>query len=158
MRICKEAAGPHAGAVDAGARFPKETFDALKEARLLSLQVPADLGGDGFGLGEIADLCRLLGNHCAASAMIFAMHHIKLHNLVSGGRGSVWHEVLMRRIVDEQLLLASATTEGGIGGDLRNSICAVERNGARFQLTKAATVISYARRGGCRVRDGAPGA
>jgi acyl-CoA dehydrogenase len=49
----------------------------------------------------------------------------------------------MRRICDEQLLLASATTEGGIGGDLRNSICAVEIEGDMFRLEKDATVISY---------------
>jgi acyl-CoA dehydrogenase len=145
LRICTDIAAPHAGSVDAEARFPKETFDALKRERLLSLQIPLELGGDGLGLGDIADLCRILGNHCASSAMIFAMHHIKLHNLVAGGRGSAWHELLMRRIVDEQLLLGSATTETGIGGDLRNSICAVERDGDHFRLTKAATVISYGR-------------
>jgi acyl-CoA dehydrogenase len=49
----------------------------------------------------------------------------------------------MQRTSDEQLLLASVTTEGGIGGDLRNSICAVEIDGDNFKLGKDATVISY---------------
>jgi acyl-CoA dehydrogenase len=39
--------------------------------------------------------------------------------------------------------MGSATTEGGIGGDLRNSICAVEVEGDRYRLTKQATCISY---------------
>src|SRR5262249_51565193 len=43
----------------------------------------------------------------------------------------------------EQLLLASSTTEGQGGGDLRKSTCAVERKGARMTLEKSATVISY---------------
>ncbi|MGO8506490.1 acyl-CoA dehydrogenase, partial [Rhizobium leguminosarum] len=43
----------------------------------------------------------------------------------------------------EQLLIASATTEGGIVGNLRNSICAVEVDGDTCLLEKDATVISY---------------
>jgi acyl-CoA dehydrogenase len=50
-------------------------------------------------------------------------------------------------VASEQLLLGSATTEGGVGGDLRSSICAVERigegPGQTFHLEKDATVISY---------------
>jgi acyl-CoA dehydrogenase len=45
--------------------------------------------------------------------------------------------------VREQLLLGSATTEAGIGGNLRNSICAIEVDGDICRLTKEATVISY---------------
>jgi len=41
------------------------------------------------------------------------------------------------------LLFASSTTEAGVGGDLRQSICAVEADGTRFNLAKNAPVISY---------------
>ena len=57
------------------------------------------------------------------------------------GRGCVDY---VRRIAAEQLLLASATTEIGIGGNTRNSSCFVEYDGARrFRLVKQAPVISY---------------
>ena len=49
----------------------------------------------------------------------------------------------MMRLASEQLLLASATSEAGIGGDVRSSACAVEAVGDRFKLEKNATVISY---------------
>jgi acyl-CoA dehydrogenase len=39
--------------------------------------------------------------------------------------------------------MASATTELGVGGDVRSSICAVERDGEMFHLEKNASVISY---------------
>jgi len=74
---------------------------------------------------------------------MYAMHQIKLSSLVSHGQSSPWHRDFMTRIAAEQLLLASATTEAGIGGDLRNSICAVQINGATFDLEKEASVISY---------------
>lgn len=142
-KVCHEAAGPNARVVDAEGRFPAETLAALKRERLMALFVPKDLGGEGASLDEVADLCRLLAQACSSSGMVYAMHMIKLHNLVAGGAGSEWHRSLMRRVADEQMLIASATTEAGIGGDLRNSICAVETNGDRFSLRKEASVISY---------------
>ena len=63
--------------------------------------------------------------------------------LVRHAGGSAWHGRLLRRIADEQLLLASSTTEGQGGGDLRKSSCAVERRDGRMALEKSATVISY---------------
>lgn len=136
-------AAAHADDVDVRARFPQEAADALKLERLLSIQIASDLGGEDSSLSQVAEICSLLGQSCSAAAMMFAMHHIKLSSLVTHGADSAWHRAFMRRICDEQLLLASATTEGGIGGNLRNSICAIAVTGDRCALEKDATVISY---------------
>jgi acyl-CoA dehydrogenase len=136
-------AAAHADDVDARARFPREAVDAMIAERLLSIQIPAALGGEDASLSEIAEVCSLIGQSCSAAAMVFAMHHIKLSSLVSHSAGDAWHSAFMRRVAGEQLLLASATTEGGIGGNLRNSICAIEITGETCRLTKDATVISY---------------
>lgn len=133
----------HAEDVDAKARFPREAVDAMRAERLLSIQIADALGGEDAALSDVAEICSLLGQSCASAAMVFAMHHIKLSSLVTHGVESDWHRGFMRRVADEQLLLASATTEGGIGGNLRNSICAIEVDGAVCHLEKDATVISY---------------
>lgn len=136
-------AAVHADDVDAKGRFPKEAVDAMRAERLLSIQISPGLSGEGASISDIAEVCSLIGQTCAASAMVFAMHQIKASSLVSHGQDSDWHRAFMRRIADEQLLLASATTEGGIGGNLRNSICAIAVEGDRCRLEKDATVISY---------------
>jgi acyl-CoA dehydrogenase len=138
-----EIAARHADDVDRMARFPKEALDALKECRLLGIQVPKSEGGPGAGVADVVSICHVLGQHCASTAMIFAMHQIQVSCIVHHGGGSAWHRAFMKRLVDEQLLLASATSEAGIGGDLRSSICAVEEKDGRFSLAKQATVISY---------------
>jgi acyl-CoA dehydrogenase len=46
-------------------------------------------------------------------------------------------------VAAEQLLLASSTTEGQGGGNIRFSSAAVERAGAEISLVRDATVISY---------------
>lgn len=136
-------AAVHADAVDREGRFPREAVDAMKAEKLLGIQIPQDFGGEGSPISEMAEVCTILGQACAASAMIFAMHQIKASSLVSHGSDHDWHQQFMRRLVAEQLLLGSATTEGGIGGNLRNSICAIEVEGDTCRLEKDATVISY---------------
>jgi len=49
----------------------------------------------------------------------------------------------MRRLCARQLLLGSATSEAGTGGNIHASICAVEPDGAQIRLNKDATTISY---------------
>lgn len=141
-------AGRHADNVDREARFPAEAFAALKEARLLGLMVPRDFGGGGGGLADAAAVAHALARQCPSTGLIYAMHQIQVACLVRHGQGSDWHRGFLERLAGEQLLLASATTEAGIGGDVRSSACAVasagdDATGAAFRLEKQATVISY---------------
>src|SRR5258708_806018 len=110
--------------------------------------VPTDLGGEGASVSDMVDVCYVLGGGCASTAMIFAMHQIMVAILVRHGRNSPWHRRLLRRLSTEQMLLASSTTEGQGGGDLRASACAVERTGSRMSLAKSATVVSYGAQAG----------
>jgi acyl-CoA dehydrogenase len=135
-------AGPAAAEVDREARFPSEALEALKQQGLLSVLVPTELGGPGAPMSEVAAAVTALSRHCASTAMIYAMHQIQVACLVRHGHSEFFREYL-RDLVDTQTLLASATTEAGIGGDTRTSGCAVERTGDRFKLEKNAPVISY---------------
>ena len=136
-------AGQFAETVDKDGRFPHEAIAACKEARLLSAMIPVEFGGEGASMSQIAEVCAILGQKCASAAMVFAMHQIKASSLIWHGREAPWHQNFMRRISAEQLLLGSATTEGGIGGDLRSSLCAIEAEGEVFKLTKSGCCISY---------------
>ena len=131
--------------VDKEGRFPSEAVRAMKEARLLSAFIPKEFGGEGADLAEIAEVVSIISQACASSGMTYAMHQIKLSSVISHGDKAAWHQDFMRLISRDQLLVASATTEGGIGGNLRNSICAIERDGERFKLAKDGCVISYGR-------------
>src|ERR1700721_4520553 len=119
-------AGADAEDVDRHARFPKAAIDAAREQKLLGIQIPSEFGGYGASIFDVADMCYTLGRACSSTAMIFAMHQTKVACLVRHGAGSAWHETLMRRVAAEQLLLASSTTEGQNGGNIRFSSAAVE--------------------------------
>jgi acyl-CoA dehydrogenase len=141
--IGKKEIAPFAAEVDRDARFPAESFAALRAAELLSAYVPVEYGGMGLDIVEIAKVCEALGHYCGSTAMIYAMHCIQVACVVHHGQQSAYFREYLRRISQEQRLIASATTEIGTGGDLLSSICAVEIESDLFTLTKKAPVISY---------------
>ncbi len=143
-RAAADVARANAPAVDAEARFPSEAFAELRKQRLLGIQVPQPLDGEGATIAEIADVCYILGQSCSSTGLIYAMHQIKMACIVRHFKNNAPHERILRRIVAEQLLMASSTTEGQAGGNVRSSEAAVEHDGAQITLERKATVISYA--------------
>ena len=140
---CAEIAGRHSAAVDSAARFPVEAVDALKMRGLLSCSVPNDLGGYGASVAELAEACSILGRSCAATAMIFAMHHTQLLCLLRHGGGAPRIKTFLAECVEGQLLIASATSERGVRGSIRSSVAAFKSSDGNVELDKDCTTISY---------------
>ncbi len=142
-QVAEEVVGPAAADVDRNGRFPKEALEALKAEQLLSVLAPARVGGAGASYTEVARIVAALARRCASTGMIYAMHQIQVACLVRHGRTVELDRFVRDEVVGRQALLASATTELGVGGDVRTSLCAVEENGERIHLEKNAPVISY---------------
>jgi acyl-CoA dehydrogenase len=142
--IANEVAAANAADVDSRARFPAEVVDALRTAKALSAFVPEELGGAGVSLPAVAEACFELGRRCGAAAMVFAMHQIQVVTVVRHADRDSWHAEYLSRLVDEQRLIASATSEVGTGGDMGRSVAAVEplENG-RCAFEKQAPTVSY---------------
>jgi acyl-CoA dehydrogenase len=136
-------AAAHAGVVDAQSRFPQEAMDALKAENLLGIMVPASLGGEEASVADVVDVCYTLGRACSSTGMIYAMHQVKAACVAYHGMDSAWHRDFMTRMVADQLLLASSTTEGKGGGNVRSSEAAVDHADGRIVLVRDASVISY---------------
>ena len=136
-------AARYAGEVDAAARFPAEAVDAMRATGLLGASLPVALGGEGLTLTQLGDIAAKLGAACSSTGMVFAMHHSQVLSLSRHLGGSASLAILAGRIASEQLLIASATTELGIGGDVRTSFCFVDPQGDKVRLLKNAPVISY---------------
>jgi acyl-CoA dehydrogenase len=147
--IATDVAAANAADVDAKARFPRETIDALQKAKLLSAPIPRELGGAGYGMRELAALCSTLAQACGSSAMVLAMHYIQVACIVRHAKASPYFQGYLKELVEQQYVLASMTSENGTFGETRTSICAVERSNGRFKLDKDATTGSY-----CQHADG----
>ena len=132
--------------VDRRGRIPEEALSAMQAEGLLGLLVPSDCGGAGRRLADVASICHALAQSCGASGMIYAMHQIQVACVVAHAGRSEWQRDLLRRIVADQLLLGSVTSEVGTGGNIHASVCAVEVAGDRARFDKDATTISYGSR------------
>ena len=144
-RVGAEVAAVHAGDVDENARFPHEAFAALRRERALAACVPRALGGFGASTSEMVLMTQALGEHCAATGLIFAMHLIQVGAIARHGLSSPYLRRYLTEVAERQLLIASVTSEVGTGGDLRSSLCAVEPDPAGFRVKKDATTVSYAK-------------
>jgi acyl-CoA dehydrogenase len=142
-RIANELARPAAASVDRDARFPHEAFAALREERLLAAAVPRELGGLGCSAADISAICSVLGRACSSTAAIFAMQQIQLVSIARHSAGAPFFDDCLRKAAERQWLIASGSSEVGVGGDVRSSIAAIEPNGDRFSLHKRCSVISY---------------
>lgn len=140
--IAVDVAGPAARAVDRDARYPIEVMTALKSEKLLSALVPKDRGGFGSSVVELGLMCEALGQRCASAAMIFAMHQIQVACVVRHGSTPFFQRYL-DELVREQRVIASVTSEAGVGGSVRTSICPIVRDGDACTIRKEGTVVSY---------------
>lgn len=136
-------AAVHAASVDSESRFPLETINAAKSRGLLGAAIDVSDGGLGWGIVELTRVVREVARKCSSSAMILAMHYSQILCLTRHAANAHLRSMI-RHCAQEQLLLASATTEKNIGGDIRSSTCAIQDlNAGGMELRKDCPVISY---------------
>ncbi|MFE0457838.1 acyl-CoA dehydrogenase family protein [Kitasatospora sp. NPDC058965] len=140
LAVVAEQAAAAAADVDRNARFPAEAVRALRETGLITAIAPRELGGLGLGLPALVRVAEQLARRCGSTAMIWAMHQTQLACLVRHHPRSA----VLPEAVAEGWLIASVTSERGVGGDLRSSRTSL-LDGAAGGLTleKAGTTVSY---------------
>ena len=143
IRSVAKVARAHARSVDVRALFPHEAFGALRADGLMAAGLPRDCGGLGWTTSELAQACAELASGCASTGLIYAMHQVQALSVARHSTSSPFLQALMKQISQEQWLLASATSEVGIDGDIRSSIAALECTGNEVSLQKNCSTISY---------------
>lgn len=141
--LCDEKVAPAARDVDKNSRFPAEALEVMRELRLLSASLPEEIGGLGLKPPALTEIASTIGRRCASSAMVFAMHEAQLESLRFGAADNPHFQTILREIADKQLLIASVTSEAGIGGNIRASQAAAEAGGERVVFEKQSPTLSY---------------
>jgi acyl-CoA dehydrogenase len=144
LEAARETIETQAVQADKAAAFPERSVAALKEAELMSAAIPAMYGGRGFGAGQLSEIAMRLGGMCGSTAMIWAMHQIQTVCLEDSAIREPGLADYLRRAAREQHLIASVTSEEGVGGNLRTSKAAVIPVPAGVEVSKRAPTLSYA--------------
>lgn len=142
-------AAEHAADVDRAAVFPADALRAVADGGLLAAVVPVALGGRGADTTTLVSIATELARGCGSSAMIWAMHQLQLACVIRhGGADAPGVAAVLSSVVAGDLLLASVTSERGIGGDIRRSRAPVRADGRHRTLTKEAATVSYGAQAG----------
>lgn len=106
------AVAAHAARHDAEGSFVQEGLDALRDAGLLAIAVPEELGGEGARIRDVAVFQRELAHHCGSTALATSMHqHVVAFTAWRYRRGLPGAEATLRRVAEEGIVLVS--TGGG---------------------------------------------
>jgi alkylation response protein AidB-like acyl-CoA dehydrogenase len=107
--------------VDDGDCFVADNYEALKQSGLVEAGVPAELGGGGAGIRELAEMLRIIAHACSSTALAFSMHTHQV--AIPAWR---WRhqkvavvEPLLRRVASERIILLSSGGSDWIGGSGR---------------------------------------
>jgi alkylation response protein AidB-like acyl-CoA dehydrogenase len=93
---------------DRDGTFVQESYDVFREGGYLALAVPADLGGMGATIAQVAAAQAELARHCPSAALAVSMHlHITLFAAWRYRREMPGAEAMLRRVVDERIVLVS---------------------------------------------------
>jgi len=96
--LLAETFAERAASHDADASFPFENFEDLSKVGLLSLTVPAALGGVGAGAQDTARVLGVIGKADPSTALVLSMHYIQ--HLVMA-RSTRWPGRLSRKLARE---------------------------------------------------------
>ena len=99
-------------------RFVADNFATLKASGLVEAGVPAELGGGGADVDELAAMLRTIARHCGSTALAFSMHTHQVaipawrwsHQKVAAV------EPLLKRIASERIFLLTSGGSDWIAG------------------------------------------
>ncbi|HET9809192.1 MAG TPA: acyl-CoA dehydrogenase family protein [Candidatus Limnocylindria bacterium] len=120
---------------DANDTFVAENYAKLREAKLFSAPVPAELGGGGASYANHCAITRTIARGCGSTALAYSMHSHLLQGLIWRHRHGATPpaEPLLRRIAKEELVLISSGGSDWLDG----SGTLVKENGSyRFSARK----------------------
>ena len=112
-----------AAAHDRDGSFPFRNFEELSKAGLLSLTVPAALGGGGAGAQTATRVLQIVGNADPSTALVLSMHYIQ--HLVMA-RSVHWPGRLARKLATESVegvaLINALRVEPDLGSPSRGGL------------------------------------
>jgi len=109
---CGPVLAEHAARHDRDGTWVAESFQHVKDAGLLKIAVPTELGGEGATIREVAMVQRELAKYCGSTALASSMHqHVTAFTAWRYRRNLPGAEATLRRIADDGIVLVS--TGGG---------------------------------------------
>jgi acyl-CoA dehydrogenase len=116
----------------------------IQRDRLVWAMAPVERGGFGASLSDTAKITFQLAKASGSLGLMYAMHASQAFTLLRHGAGSPFLESLTDRLIADQALVASGTSEKGVGGNIFGSICMIEGDASSgLSVSKESPNVSY---------------
>jgi alkylation response protein AidB-like acyl-CoA dehydrogenase len=137
---------------DRDSSFPHDNYADLRDAGILRLTVPEELGGLGAGLGDVLAVLERLASGDGATTLAATMHISPV-----GQWAAVWRRTgdarladMLRRAADGSLVWAALTAEAGVRNTMTDSRTTATRvdggfvlNGRKIFATNSAVATDF---------------
>ncbi|MGZ9083623.1 MAG: acyl-CoA dehydrogenase family protein [Rhodoplanes sp.] len=131
---------------DANDVFVAEHYDVLKEHKVFSALVPADLGGGGASHSAMCAFLRQLAHFCPSTALALSMHQHLVAAAVYNHRNGRPGKKLLERVAATEVVLVSTGAN-----DWMESNGSMERADGGFQVSARKPFASGSPKGGVLV-------
>jgi alkylation response protein AidB-like acyl-CoA dehydrogenase len=141
--IARDVCARHAGEVDAKARFPRESLDALAKAGFWGLCVPTAFGGQGAGPAEFCAVVEELAQGCASTAMVYVMH-VTAAQSIAASTTLAGKDALLRDVAAGRHLTTLAFSEKGSRSQFWAPVSRLTPKGRDFTTDAAKSWVTSA--------------
>lgn len=143
--VTKSVVAHHAEDVDAEARWPAESMEALGEAGLLGLNVPVECGGAGQGMQALAAVTEELGSACGSTGLVYGMHCVAT-KVIATKATERHRERYLSPIAAGEHVTSLALSEPGTGVHFYLPRTTFRREDGSFRVNGSKTFITSAQR------------
>src|SRR5262245_1087 len=142
-QLAQDVLSTHAADVDAQARFPRESVDALAASGLLGLCQAPELGGRGEGMRAFAAVAEELATACGSTAMIYVMH-VAAAQAIASGQTLRDRDTVLKEIASGRHLTTLAFSERGSRSLFWAPVSQLSANGNGFHLNAEKSWVTSA--------------
>lgn len=140
--FCVHEVGPLAAEIDEQERFPKESFQRLREMGLMGVCYPKEYGGAGYSYLLYIAMVEELAKYCATTSIMFSAHHsLGAFALSEFGTEQQKRKYLVPLLKGE-LLGAFGATEPNAGSDLGGQVTKAEDKGDHWLINGSKIFIT----------------
>ncbi|MDA0270148.1 MAG: acyl-CoA dehydrogenase family protein [Chloroflexi bacterium] len=140
-RLAREVVAPRAAEVDREARYPEDYFQAFREADLLGLTLPKEVGGSDAGLFSLGLAIEEVAKYDCSAGLMLLLSSLPTHTIKFFGTPDQ-QERFIGPVARGEIKAAFCLTEPDAGSDVANLQTRAERDGDEWVITGQKCYIS----------------
>jgi alkylation response protein AidB-like acyl-CoA dehydrogenase len=142
---------PHVMEWDEEQHFPRELFNQLGELGMLSVFVPEEYGGSGFGYFEYVTVIQEIARVCGSIGLSVAAHNSLCTGHILNFANEEQKQKWLPKLATGEWLGAWGLTEANTGSDAMRMTTTAVRDGDHYIINGAKNWITHGKSGGVAV-------